>query len=221
MFPVYIPSKGRADTCSTARILIESGIHPTLVVEPQDKAQYIDRFPDVTIAVLPSNDNGLPFARNFILGQARSSRCQWFWMLDDDISAFSEVQGQKCVRSDAASILAKAESIINRSQSIAQASLEYQQFAWSANGRIVENGYCDVAVAIHTNRTKTINYRDAVSLKVDRDFTLQVLASGWRTARLTSFAFTCPKNGSNTGGLSPLYAIDGIEEQASREMVRL
>ncbi len=221
MFPVYIPSKGRADTCSTARLLIDSGIRPMLVVEPQDQERYRELFTNSDILVLPCNDNGLPLARNFILDHARSIDCDWFWMIDDDVTWFSEVQGNKCVKSEASQVLWMASDLIQRSSSVAQASLEYQQFAWSAGGRVTENSYCDVVVAINVKRTKAIRYRDSVALKEDRDFTLQVLASGWNTNRLTRFAFSCPKNGSNRGGLSPLYAINGREEQVGREMVRL
>ncbi len=200
---------------------MDSGVTPTLVVEPQDQERYRVRFPSSDVLVLQGNDQGLPFVRNFILDHARSIGCDWFWMIDDDVTWFSEVQGNKCVKAKSGQVLGMASDLIQRSSSVAQVALEYQQFAWSAGGRVTENGYCDVVVAINAKRTKTIRYRDSVALKEDRDFTLQVLASGWNTNRLTRFAFACPKNGSNRGGLSPLYAINGREEQASREMVKL
>ena len=75
----------------------------------------------------------------------------------------------------------------------------------------MRNGYCDVCVAIHAARAKRCTFRDACDLKLDRDFTLQVLAAGYETLRITQYSFACPKNGSNAGGLAPVYAIPGVK----------
>jgi hypothetical protein len=39
-YPIYIISKGRATKCITARELTEMNVPFTLVVEPQERAQY-------------------------------------------------------------------------------------------------------------------------------------------------------------------------------------
>ena len=104
---------------------------------------------------------------------------------------------------------------------MAQAGLEYQQFAWSARKPFTLNSYCDVAVAIHSQRTLGLQFRQDLQLKVDRDFTLQILTSGYRTLRTCHIAFAAPENGSNTGGLSDLYAINGAEANESQAMVQL
>jgi hypothetical protein len=127
--------------------------------------------------------------------------------------------GGKCHRATPADVIERAAERTAAMPDVAQVALEYQQFAWSAT-KDARNSYCDVAVAIHAKRTGRLRYRE-ITPKEDRDFTLQVLASGWGTARFSRLAFSCPKNGSNDGGLAPLYATGGYEEAASRRMVEL
>lgn len=220
IFPTYIASKGRAMDCKTAKLL-EGSVPFTLVIEPQEVAAYSRAFPGCELLPLPGNDRGLPFARNFILDHARSRGLEWFWMLDDDLSRFYVARDGKCHRSSAGDVLRAASERTAELPDVAQVGLEYQQFAWSATSDLARNSYCDVAVAIHAERCKRLRFREDVTLKLDRDFTLQVLASGWGTARFSRLAFSCPKNGSNAGGLAPLYATGGYEEAASLRMVEL
>jgi hypothetical protein len=60
-----------------------------------------------------------------------------------------------------------------------------------------------------------------VNLKLDRDFTLQVLSLGYDTLRTFKYAFSCPKNGSNAGGLQGVYQTDGEELRNSQRMCEL
>ena len=43
-FPVYIPSKGRWDNCTTPDSLIKDNVPFHIVVEPQEAEQYAARF---------------------------------------------------------------------------------------------------------------------------------------------------------------------------------
>jgi hypothetical protein len=197
-------------------LLAQAQVPFTVVVEPQDMATY--QAAGWSCAVLPADDQGLPFARRHILTLAGAS---WLWMLDDDITALYRTVRGKCVPCPPADALATSQEYFASSPSIAQAALEYQQFAWRAKQPYVRNGYCDVCVAIHTGRTRLLTYRNDCALKEDRDFTLQVLAAGYATLRVTAYSFACPKNGSNAGGLAPLYATRGREALASQRMAAL
>jgi hypothetical protein len=211
--PIFVPSKGRPDS-STARLLAEAGLAFTVVVEPQDERRY-SRWPTVA---LDRNDQGIAYVRSWIKANAASD---WYWMLDDDITAFYETANGRNKRADAAKAIRGAEKFFAQDKSVAQAALEYQQFAWSSKKPVKHGGYCDVAVCTHAGRTAFCSYRPEVSLKEDRDFTLQVLASGYRTARVCAFSFAAPKNGSNGGGLQAEYAKAGREAAASLKMCQL
>jgi hypothetical protein len=218
IWPIFIPSKSRAETQRTGRLLAESGLAFEFVVEPQEAEHYASKG---RVMRLEENDRGLVYSRNSILTHCREAGIKWFWMLDDDISGFYRSNGKKNSRATAKAALIEAQMILSGIPNLGQAALEYQQYAWSSKSPIKLNGYCDVAVCINTQRTMDLSFREAVTLKLDRDFTLQVLASGRMTARASQISFSAPQNGSNKGGLQSLYLKAGKEAASSRKMQEL
>lgn len=219
MNPIYIASKGRAKTCSTARMLVDEGTPFYLVVEPQDAEAYQNEFHSSTIIVLPENNKGITYARNQILDFAFGGPSHWFWMLDDDIKYFHLVQGDKKTKKCSALMALKtAEKVLCGIENLAVGALEYQQYAWAAKKEMAMNSYCDVAVLINIEMTSRIHYRE--DCKEDRDFVLQCLSMGYQSARSTWTAFSVPKNGSNKGGLHDAYK-SGLEKHWSSRMVKL
>lgn len=214
MWPVYIPSKRRHESK-----LLDMLPFSYVVVEPQDRALYEKRVGKGRLIVLPENDQGIAYVRQFILDHNRQQNQAWYWMLDDDISGFYVTKDSKLVKEEGEKVLFEAEKLILQSVCVGQAALEYAQFAWSQTNRVKFHGYCDVAVAINTTMTRMCNYRPEMNLKEDRDFTLQVMANGARTMRCPMLSFRAPKNGSNKGGLQEFYAKKGREEQAVDRMV--
>ncbi len=216
--PIYVPSKGRAGKSPLIAEWWGQGV--SVVVEPQEEGAYRAAYPNATLVVLPQDNGGITFVRQFILQRMRDwGTGGWFWMLDDDIKAFYRVVNKRCVKTPMPEVLAAAEAQFATDSLIAQGALEYQQFAWSAARPLKLNGYCDVAVILNVDRTKTANYCQEVAGKEDRDFTIQLLANGWRTARATHCAFAAPKNGSNPGGLSDWYADRDRELAVTERMI--
>jgi glycosyltransferase involved in cell wall biosynthesis len=214
IWPIYIPSKGRPNP-ATAKTL--AAIPHTLIVEPQDMGAYA-RVNEIgsKLLSLQKDNQGIAYVRNFVLNLCRELNHKWFWMLDDDITGFNRSEGGRNHKTDPAIVLAEAQKIFQSLGQVGQGALEYQQFSWSAKKEHAI-GYCDVAVAINVERTKNLNYRPEMNLKEDRDFTLQVLASGMLTVRSSKLSFAAPKNGSNKGGLYDIYR-SGLEKTASQRM---
>lgn len=219
-FPILIPSRGRPE-CPTAALLAESGLDFRLLVEPAQADAYAARWGRARLEILPADGRGLPSARNAALDLARAPGRAWTWMLDDDVRRFARADSGRCVVVPARDALLGAQAEFAGRPDVALAALEYWQFAWSCRGRPKLNSYCDVAVCLHAGRTRALRFREGVTVKLDRDFALQVLASGHATLRSTLWAFDCPKNGSNPGGLADAYATPGLEEAASRRMCEL
>lgn len=88
-YTIYIPSKINAIKCVLPRILLKYNIPFKLVVEPQDAISYINKWGKDNIIILPENDKGLSFSRNFILQYSRKIGEKKHWQLDDDIGGFS------------------------------------------------------------------------------------------------------------------------------------
>jgi hypothetical protein len=207
MWPIFVPSKGRVGVGRLLPLLAFERLKVTVVVEPQERGAYAASYPFHQLLVLPKNDQGLPYARQFLLDHARRKKLGWYWMLDDDVTGFYETAQGKTQRVLASTALSGAQAL--RQQRDRQVSLEYQQFAWRAVQPAVRNGYCDVVVAI--DPSLAIDFDPANVLKVDRDYTMQVIAAGMDTLRVTRFSFSAPKNGSNRGGLFEMYARQGWE----------
>lgn len=200
-WPIYVPTKGRAQSSKLLAMVAERlDLDVTVVVEPQEAAAYQAAFPFLSFAVLGANDRGITYSRSTILELARARGQSWLWMIDDDVGRFYRVVERKCVPADIAEVLLAAQEHV--SPNVGQLALEYQQFAWSASKPAKLNSYCDVCVAVRTEGAPA--YRD--NTKEDRDFTMQVIASGRDVVRVCNLAFGAPANGSNKGGLHADYA---------------
>lgn len=223
-YPIFVTSKGRPHA-TTFDTLDNSGLQFTVVVEPQDAEAYADAIDHEDLMLLPENDRGLAYARQHVLDHCREqpeTALQWFWMLDDDISGFYRTNPatKRNERYKAAAILGEAEECARALDggNLGIVALEYQQFAWNATpGKPTMNSYTDVATLISPQ--VIADYRQELPLKVDRDFTLQVLATGYDTARLRWLSFSVPTNGTNEGGLHDTYdsLIEHDGEQIRRE----
>lgn len=210
-------SKGRPDG-QTFGLLRDAGLTYVPLVEPRDVAAYVAAGHE-RVQALPENDRGLGYVRQYALAFARNAGIEWYWMLDDDITGFYVAEGGKCRRAAAADVLQAAEQAIVTEDS-AHGGLEYQQYAWrNQPGHVTYGSYCDVAVMIRSS--VMCDYRPETGVKVDRDFTLQVIATGMDVIRTGWLAFAAPANGSNPGGLHDEYAAAGREERDSRQLAAL
>lgn len=212
------------------QLLLDAGLPFTLFIEPHNYPEYQRLYgsqPGVTLHTLAKDHMGLWFVRQVILSEMRAlhqqnpASCLWYWMLDDDIASFYVTENKKTKKLPVVEALAGAQRLFDSQDNVAQAGLEYQQFAWSATKEVTYNSYCDVAVAINLANTRLCSFRDLGGFKSDRDFTLQVLSQGYRTAKVQKFSFSAPKNGSNKGGLQVDYLADGREAASSARMCEL
>lgn len=217
VFPILIPSKGRPDS-KLFNILTESNLDFLVFVEPQDQDSYLENLSESNIVVLPKDNQGLQFSRNHILNYARSHlvESKWFWQLDDDVKQFFTTENNRNVKISAREAFEIAEEYFKESEDTGQAAMEYQRFAWSQKNPYTINSYCDVVVCINIEKTKGLVY--GCGTKDDRDFTLQVLASGSKTMRVMKASFSNPTSSTVKGGLYEAYR-NGIMEKSVREMI--
>lgn len=210
---ILIPSKGRAATATTPALLRAAGLPFAFVVEPQEAATYAPLGP---VVVLPLNDQGIAYVRNFVLSYAREQALPWVLMLDDDIKYFGRVVAQRVQRTDAGELL-RAFALIKRLNP-AVGGLEYRQTAWSATKEITANRFCDVAVFLNIAKINW-QYRPEMNLKEDRDFVLQAIRAGAGVVRVNKYCFEVPAVASNAGGLQEAYRAKR-DNQALQNMVR-
>jgi len=221
VLPVYVNSKGRP-TGKAFALMAAAGIRPVVFVEPQDEVAY-RKAGHRKLVVLDEDDRGLTVARNRVFDYSESKGVRAYWLIDDDVNHVYTSPGDgKCHPAEIGDVLTSCERVLEQlGLPLGQAAMEYQQFAWSAKRPYTLNTYCDVAVVIYAENLRSVGARwdeDLKYFKSDRDLTLQSITRGLSTIRLHQFAFSTPKNGSNDGGMAPMYAVSGLEEAESLAM---
>lgn len=216
-YNIYVPSKNRIDNCTT--IQNAEGIKLNIVVEPQEYEAYSSKFPEHNIIKLPENNKGITYVRNFIKEYTEELGLDYYWQLDDDITSVYYREGTKLFKTTYADLLKAANQF--KENKIALGGLEYRQFAWSANKPLVMNSFCDSCVYVDNTLTKGMRYNAYVEGKEDRDFAIQVIKKGLKTARTTLYGFSVPTNGSNEGGLKEIFYDLGKEEICADRMVEV
>src|SRR3990167_7131925 len=102
-YPIYIPSKGRADASYTANFFIKDEVDFKLVVEPQEAKQYTAKFGKNRILILPFSNLGqgsMP-ARNWIREHSIKNGFSRHWQFDDNIRSVRHWYKLKRVRCNA------------------------------------------------------------------------------------------------------------------------
>ena len=216
---IFIPSKNRVENSPLLKFAEENKANIIVVVEPQDFEKYHSRFPNFNYIVLPKDNGGITFVRNYIKAYSEKEQMLNYWQLDDDITGLFYREGTKLIRSGF-ELLSKAKEQFNK-KGVALGALEYRQFAWSATKEIVENSFCDSCVFVDNTKLQGLRYREYVEGKEDRDYAMQVIKYGHKTGRTTMYAFSAPPNGSNAGGLKEIFYDLGKEEMCVSRMVEL
>lgn len=215
---LFIPSRGRAGVGPLLAQLKSCNTWANVVVEPQELSAYQAEYGQCfDYIVLPEGGRGITYVRNFIKQLTEQRGLAYYWQLDDDISAIYERTGQKLQRIGFIALGHAAK--LFQSEGIALGALEYRQFAWSATKQFILNSFCDVCVYVDNTLTNGMRYDSSVEGKEDRDFAMQVIKSGMKTARLTDYAFSAPPNGSNAGGLKDIFYDAGREQACAEAMV--
>jgi len=216
---IFIPTKNRLENSTLLKFANEKNENINVVLEPQDYEKYKLKYPNFNYIILPINNGGITYVRNYIKKYTMDNLIDNYWQLDDDITGLFYREGTKLIRSDF-NILKKAKEQFIKNN-ISLGALEYRQFAWSANKDIIENSFCDSCVFVNNIELKNLTYNDYVEGKEDRDFAMQVIKFGKKTGRTTLYAFSAPSNGSNEGGLKEIFYDIGKEQICVQRMVEV
>lgn len=216
---IFIPTKNRVDNSTLIKFAQTQNEQVTIVLEPQDYEKYKNKFPDFEYLILPINNGGITYVRNYIKEYTENNSIDNYWQLDDDITGLFYRKDAKLIRTGFDALINAQNEFINNN--IALGGLEYGQFAWSQTKNFVINSFCDSCVFVDNTKTNGLRYRPYVEGKEDRDFAMQVIKSGQKTARTTLYAFNAPTNGSNAGGLKEIFYDLGKELICVNRMIEL
>jgi hypothetical protein len=134
--PVYIISKGRADTSYTSRSLARMKVPHYIIIEPQDFESYnqsLDNFstrPYVTLVVAPfsNHGDGPGRARNYAWDHSISIGAEKHWVLDCNIQDFYRLNRNERIRVESGVIFKIAEDFVDRFDNVPISGFQYRFF---------------------------------------------------------------------------------------------
>lgn len=213
-YPVYIISKGRADSRMTSRMLEKASVPYRIVIEPQEYDQYAAVIHPTKILVLPFSNlglGGIP-ARNWVWEHSISEGHKRHWILDDNISGLSYfTQNQRHYLRTGSGFTAM-EDFADRYENVALAGPQYDFFMpkrqkyespFELNTRI----YSFILI------NNALPYRWRGRYNEDTDLSLRALKDGWCTVLF--YAFLQKKAATMTvkvGNTEELYKLDGQKD---------
>lgn len=190
-YPIYIISKGRADTRYTSRTLEYMNVPYYIVVEPQEYVQYASVINSKKILVTPFKNLGqgsIP-ARNFVFDHAVASGAKRHWILDDNIKWFYRLHNNMKIPVNYGVCFDAIEDFVDRYENIGLAGMQYDYFAkrkaiWPP---FVLNTRVYSCILIDHR----IGHRWRGRYNEDTDLSIRVLKDGWCTMYFN--AFLCGK----------------------------
>jgi len=134
--PVYIVSKGRADTSYTSRSLARMKVPHYIIIEPQDYESYdesLDKLGTrdyVTLVVAPfsNHGDGPGRARNFAWDHAIALGAKKHWVMDDNIQDFYRLHMNERIRVESGIIFKAAEDFVDRFENVPISGFQYRFF---------------------------------------------------------------------------------------------
>lgn len=147
-FPLYIPSKGRAQYMITSKYLTYMGLKHFIVVEPQEVEAYKKSIEEMKLLadIVPldmsykekyelCDDFGLTKstgpgpARNFAWDHSIKNGHAWHWVMDDNIQSFRRLNYNEKVKVDNGAIFKAMEDFVLRYENVGMAGPNYYMFA--------------------------------------------------------------------------------------------
>ena len=221
--PLYIVSKGRADSRLTSKALELMGVPYFIVVEEQERDKYTAVIDPKKVLVLDkkyqreyntcddlgdTKGKGPGAARNFAWDHSISIGAKWHWVMDDNIKWFFRYNKNVQARVKTGAIFRAMEDFCERYTNVLMAGPNYYMFVprkknvppFVANTRIYS---CNLI-------RNDAPYRWRGSYNEDTDLSLQMLKDGFCTIQFNAFlqekATTQTIKGGNT---AEFYAKEG------------
>lgn len=188
-YPIYIVSKGRAESHLTASELEYLKVPYRIVIEPQEYNDYSKYIDEKKILILPFSNLGqgsIP-ARNWIWEHSISSGHERHWVLDDNIRHFRRMVNGIRIRVSDGVIFNLAENFTDRYENVALSGFDYTFFSVNRTKPFLANTRIYSCILIKND----IPFRWRGKYNEDTDLSLRILKSGYCT--LLFYAFLCDK----------------------------
>ena len=129
-YPIYIISKGRAQSGLTTKSLSRMKVDHFVAVEPQEYDAYAAAIGSSKLLVLPfsNHGDGPGRARNWCWDHSISLGAKKHWVLDDNITDFYRLHKNTRIRVESDVCFAACEDFADRFENVPIAGLQYRFF---------------------------------------------------------------------------------------------
>ncbi len=199
-------------------MLEDDGVTDFYIVIQPDQVEAYSKFGEDRLLILPENDKGLVYARNWITDHSIAQGHERHWQIDDDLLYMGRLHKGRRLKCDAGVAIAIAEDFVDRYENVALASFNEFSFVLTNKGYsrslyppFYLNHRCYTIILFWNklpNRWRPPNNEDA-------DMSLQVIADGWCTILFNSFLMKTLPTMQASGGQTEAF-LSG----ARLEMVR-
>ena len=210
-YPIYIISKGRANSRYTSKALDEMGVDYRIVIEPQEYADYSAVIDPDKILTLPFSNLGqgsIP-ARNWVWEHSISAGAERHWIMDDNLNGFIRLNRNRRVPVKTGAIFRASEDFVGRYQNVVMAGMDYR---WGSGGHRRKKPPYRINTRVYSCilLRNDLPHRWRGKYNEDTDLSLRVLKDGYATILFNTFL--CNKAGTMTmtgGNTDELYQSDG------------
>lgn len=222
-FPLYIVSKGRADTSLTAMQLESMGIPYRVIIEEQEYRAYAAKIDSKKLLVLDacyqrdydtcddlgsSKSKGPGAARNFAWDHAISTGHAWHWVLDDNIQRFVRLNRNAHHRVASGTYFRVMEDFCLRYENLVMGGPYHDGFT---PAKLKQPPFILNTRVYSCNLIRNdIPYRWRGRYNEDTDLSLRILKDGYCTIQFIAFAMHKAMTQKMTGGCTDaFYAHEG------------
>jgi hypothetical protein len=190
-YPIYVISKGRADSRLTVKSLEAMNQPYQVVIEPQDYKDYAAVIDPKKILVLPFSNLGqgsIP-ARNWVWEHSIEAGAKAHWIMDDNIRWFYRFNRNKKVRVDTNVTIRCCEDFTDRYDNVKMSGMNY--FFFAPSNVKMPPYYLNTRIYSCILLSNDIEHRWRGRYNEDTDLSLRILKDGWCTILYN--AFLCGK----------------------------
>lgn len=233
-FPLYIPSKGRAEYMITSKVLSAIGAKHYVVVEPQEVDTYQASIDEMGLLaeLIPldmsykskyelcdnlglTKSTGPGPARNFAWEHSRANGHEWHWVMDDNITSFRRLNKNEKVKVSSPSMFRAMEDFVLRYENVGMAGPNYFMFA-SARNKMPPFTINTRIYSCNLIRND-LPYRWRGRYNEDTILSVDILKGGWCTIQFNAFLQEkMPTQMIGGGNTQEFYHAEGQLEAGER-----
>ena len=184
-YPIYVISKGRSNSCLTARELQKMGVVFTLVVEPQEFELYKHITDNILVTPFSNLGEGSIPVRNFVWEHSITKGYLKHWILDDNIEGFHRLNRNEKPKLLSTVFFRCMEDFVDRYDNIAIAGPNYYSFCKTTDK--VPPYYLNTRIYSCILIKNDLPYRWRGRYNEDTDLSLRALKDGWCTVLFNAF----------------------------------